>query len=187
MKSLLLAMMCCSLLVLEACGFRLKGSQMVAVELPPVFLVGDTSSALLDDLRRALARSGTIIAADRGQAELILTVRNESRVRRAQSISAAGKVKEYELKYTVLFDVLDAKSRPVLMNQDITMFRNYAYEETDVLAKNTEEKFIYQEMRRSAVDSILRRLQALGSKGIPEQVDEIEVDELEITPTPEPQ
>lgn len=149
---------------LDGCGFRLRGSGGASVELPATYISTSSASVLAKDLRQALKNSGTPVVDHSSQAELILNVLNERRDRRTLTVSARGKVQEYQLHYLVQFNVKDKAGVSVLTDQSVRATRNYSYQDTAVLAKGGEEEQLYKDMQREAVQGIMRRLQTLNIK-----------------------
>ena len=172
---LCLLILCNLTLVLDGCGFRLRGSLGGGAALPPVYLEGTAGSAIMVELRQILQGIGTEIVNDKAQAQYALNIINEQQSRRILSVSSAGKVQEYELNYTVIFGVTDSRGTSLLSDQKISLTRSFSFAETDVLAKGTEEESLIEAMRQEAVQGIIRRLQALQSqKTEPENRDETE-------------
>ena len=171
---LLLTLICC-LIVLEGCGFRLRGSIGGDLALPPLYIESSGGNLFASELRQALGNTQTTVVTERVAAELIMGVGAERLDRRVLTVDAAGRVQEYELHYAVSFAVNDAAARPVLGNQTITLRRSFEFTGEDVLAKEAEENQLYRGMRRSAVQSAMRRLQALAAQ--PTETDGVVVSE----------
>lgn len=166
---LLLAVVCC-LIVLEGCGFRLRGSIGGDLALPSLYIESSGNNPFVTELRQALGNTQTKVVSERAAAELIVGVGAERLDRRVLTVDSSGRVQEYELHYAVSFAVNDAAARPVLGNQTITQRRSFEFTGEDVLAKEMEETQLYQEMRRGAVQSAMRRLQALAAQPIEKSV-----------------
>ena len=150
-----------SLIVLEGCGFRLRGSTGGELALPPLYIQSSGSNLFASALRQALGNTKTRVVDLRSAAALIVAVGAERLERRVLTVDANGRVQEYELYYAVSLAVNDASARPVLGEQTISQRRSFEFTGADVLAKEAEEQLLYQELRRSAVQSAMRRLQAL--------------------------
>ncbi len=150
------------LLSLESCGFRLRGSTTIDLQMPVTAIknVG-VSNAMVSELRRMLRSAGTEVVDDVAQAEVLISFGKENQSRRVLSVGTSGKVQEYELHYTVGFDVKNISGEELMAWQTINRIRDYSFDETDVLAKSLEENLIYKDMRRDAINEILRRLQRL--------------------------
>ena len=144
---------------LQGCGWRLRGSSDIELAVPPVALRFQGASAPLQrDLRQSLSASGVQLVAD-ATAEIKLVVGRDTQGRRVLSVGSAGKVSEYELQYQLAFSILDQNNQ-LLVKDVITQQRDYKFDEAQVLAKGDEERQLYDFMRRSAVQSLLRRLQS---------------------------
>jgi LPS-assembly lipoprotein len=148
--------------VVTGCGFHLRGAGFADLDMPVTTIQNlDASNQFAAELRRALRSSGTEIVDDSAAAQVILTLSNEQHSRRVLSVGATGKVQEYELFYSITFTAGDRDGNVLLPAQVIKRVRSYAFDETDVLAKQSEENLLYRDMRRDAIVEILRRLQEL--------------------------
>ncbi len=169
----LMAVFVCCLIVLEGCGFRLRGSVGGELALPPLYIQSSNSNPFVNELRQALANSQTRVVSERAAAALIIGVGAEQLARRVLTVDAAGRVQEYELHYAVSFAVNDSAARAVLGNQTITLRRSFEFTGEDVLAKEAEEELLYRGMRRAAVQRAMRRLQTLAAPpSVPESATE---------------
>ena len=163
---------------LQGCGWRLRGSMSMDLAVPPVYLdVRSASSELKRDLTNALKSSGVELVGNRAEAQLRLIIHNETRGRRVMSVGSSGKVSEYELQYQINFSVTDQEDN-VVMQDVITQHRDYEFDDTQVLAKGDEEKRLFDFMRRTAVQSLLRRLQTLAE--VKTEIDPITPESQEI-------
>jgi len=148
--------------VVTGCGWRLRGSSNVELELPDVSLQYQSASAVLQrELNKAFTASGVqLVSADKAGIKLV--IHRDSQGRRVLSVGSAGKVNEYELQYQLEFSIRDQADK-LLVQDVITQQRDYAFDESEVLAKGDEERQLYDFMRRTAVQSLLRRLQGVAS------------------------
>lgn len=160
------------LVVLEGCGFRLRGAGGELEQVPPVFVRGEDPAAL--ELRQFL-RTGGVEVVDRiSRARLVLDIEDAARERRVLSVGSRGRVQEYELVYRLQYRGEDREGRTVLDPQAVVETRDFSFDETDVVAKSNEEDFLFREMQRSAVMQIMRRLQvvdfsSISASPVPEQ------------------
>ncbi len=154
------------LIVLEGCGFRLRGSMGGELALPPLYLQSSGGNLFVRELRQALGNTQTQVVSERNAAVLIIGIGAEKLNRRVLTVDAGGRVQEYELHYAVSFAVNDTSARPVLGSQMLSERRSFEFSGEDVLAKEAEELQLYQDMRRSAVRSAMRRLQALSISSV---------------------
>ncbi len=146
-------------LLLVGCGYHLRGYQGAMTALPPIYVGGDQSTPLYGALRQALRDTGTPLVA-REQAQLVLNLLGENRERRVLSVSGAAKVQEYELIYSVAFEVMDRAGKPLLARQTIRKVRDIRFDETAVNSLVSESGQLYSDMRKALLNEIMRRLQA---------------------------
>jgi LPS-assembly lipoprotein len=147
---------------LAACGFQLRGSNgSYTMPFHSIYLSFPDTSPLGTELKRNL-RAGAVSIADKPeQAEAQLVVLSENRAKQILSLNSLGRVREYLLIYTLTFAVRDPKGVELLPATEITLRRNMAFDETQVLAKESEEALLYRDMQADLVQQIMRRLAAL--------------------------
>jgi LPS-assembly lipoprotein len=102
-----------------------------------------------------------LASADPAKAQALFDVISESRGKTILSLNSQGRVREYLLTYTLTFTVRDSKGVELLPATEITLRRNMAFDETQVLAKESEEALLYRDMSADLVQQIMRRLAAL--------------------------
>ncbi len=160
------ALMLAAALALSACGFHLRGSDG-SYNLPfnRIYVGLPVSSPLAIDLKRNIRAMGTTeIAQDEAQADGIIDVLSDPGKNRGKtilSLNTNGRVREYQLSYTILFKVRDNLGNQLLGPTQITLTRPITFNETQLLAKETEEEMLYRNMQADLVQQILRRLVAL--------------------------
>ncbi len=156
--------------VVSACGFNLRGggrqtgSQLVG----QVHIEGDGSVSVLRPLRNALTAQQVQFAAFREEADTLVIIENEVLSRRVASVDASGRVSEFELLHSIdlrtlrtvdgvkagELDPKDFGQRP----QTVSVIRDYTYDETEVLAKDDEEKILRVEMSDELVRHLVLRI-----------------------------
>ena len=148
---------------LSACGFQLRGSDgQYNMPFKTIYLAFPDNSSLGTELRRNLRGSDkVVVVADAAQAEAQFEVVSEHRNKAILSLNSQGRVREYMLTYTLVFRVRDAKGTEVLGATEISLKRPLTFNESQVLAKESEEALLYRDMQRDLVQQILRRLAAV--------------------------
>jgi LPS-assembly lipoprotein len=147
---------------LTACGFQLRGSNgSYTMPFHSLYLTFPDTSGLGTELKRNLRAGDVVIAEQPGQAEAQFVVLRENRGKSILSLNSLGRVREYLLTYTLSFAVRDPKGVELLPATEITLRRNMAFDETQVLAKESEEALLYRDMQADLVQQIMRRLAAL--------------------------
>lgn len=148
--------------MLSACGFHLRGAADMAMPFKSIYLGFASTSTLGNALRRNIRGAGsTVIATDPKDAEAILDVLSETREKIVLSLNNQGRVREYTLIYTFKFRVRDNKGTEFLAPTEIRLTRDINYDETQTLAKESEEVMLYRDMQNDLVAQILRRLSAI--------------------------
>jgi LPS-assembly lipoprotein len=126
-----------------------------------IFLSFPDTSPLGTELKRNLRAGDVTIADTPAQAEAQFVVLAENRGKSILSLNSLGRVREYLLTYTLTFAVRDPKGVELLPATEITLRRNMAFDETQVLAKESEEALLYRDMQADLVQQIMRRLAAV--------------------------
>ncbi len=147
-------------LVLPACGFKLRGAR--ALPFDTIFLAGTTNNALSAELARNIrVGTSTKVVPDRAGAAAVLDILGETRDREILSLNAQGRAREYTLRYRLSFRVSDGKGRDFIPPTEIAVQRDISFNESEVLAKESEEALLYRDMQTDLVQQILRRLAAV--------------------------
>ncbi len=155
-----------TVLAISACGFNLRGagrqtgSQIVGL----IYVEGEGS--ILRPLRNALTAQQVQFATKRADADTLVIVSNEVLSRRVASVSASGRVSEYELLHSI--DLLTLRSIDGIkagtvsevdkLPQTVSVIRDYTYNETGVLAKDDEEQILRAEMSDELVRHLVLRI-----------------------------
>lgn len=147
-------------LLLTACGFHLRGhgGQIVELAFQSVYLKAENETPFVSDLRKALTLNKVELSASSDKATITLEVIAESSSKQILSLSSAGKVLEYQLRYRVVLRAYDIQLNNWLPQSEIQLMRTLTYDDTQVLAKEQEESLLYKDMRADAVQQTLRRL-----------------------------
>lgn len=148
---------------LTACGFQLRGSNgQYHMPFQSIYLGFSDTSPLGTELKRNL-RGGdaVVVVTDAAKAEAKFDVLSETRGKTILSLNSQGRVREYLLTYTLVFRVRDAKDAELLGSTEISLKRSIAFNENQVLAKESEEALLYRDMQSDLVQQILRRLAAI--------------------------
>jgi LPS-assembly lipoprotein len=146
-------------LLLAGCGFHLRAPQPLPFDSIHVGM--PDSSELGAALKRSIRTSGrTRVVEDPRQAQALLTVVGEGREKVILSLNAAGRVREFQLRYSFAFKVQDAQGREILPQNRIVLTRDYTFNDETILAKEQEEALLYADMQKDLVQQIVRRLAA---------------------------
>ena len=145
--------------LLSACGFHLRGD--FNVPFASVFLSATGASQIAVRLKRELANSPTRLMPSAKDAEAQLNISAEKRERIILSLSGAGRVREYQLKVSVRYQLVDSKGAVAIPTSEIQLQRIMTYDDSQVIAKQQEEALLYKDMEQDAASQILRRMSAI--------------------------
>lgn len=151
----ILVLLC--LLGLSACGFQLRGNASLPFE--SIYVEGGQDIAI--DLQRAIRPTTTKVTENAKDAQAVLQVLSEAREKRILTLSSAGRVNEFRLLYRVNFKVIDKAGLELLSPQQIELRRDITFNDSQTLAKESEETLLYRDMQTDAVQQIFRRMSAL--------------------------
>ena len=142
-----------------SCGFHLRGEYNVP--FASVFVSAPATSQVAVKLRRELTNSPTKLTTTAKDAEAQLNIPSERRERIILSLSGAGRVREYQLKLTVQYQLVDTKGAVAIPTSEIQLQRILTYDDSQIIAKQQEEALLYQDMETDATQQILRRMSAI--------------------------
>lgn len=152
--------------LLSACGFHLRGSNGSFMLPFATMYIGlpDTSPLAIDLKRYIRAIGSTEVVNTREDADAVLDVLGDperNRTKTILSLNSSGRVSEYQLGYSINFRVLDKAGNQLLAPTTISLVRPITYNDSQVLAKESEEAQLYRDMRNDLVQQIMRRLAAI--------------------------
>ena len=152
-----------SVAVLSACGFQLRGQY--TLPFSSVFVSTPGGSVVATELRRELANIPTKLMPSAKDADAQLNIIEDRRDRQILSLSGAGRVREYDLRLRVVYQLVDTKGGVFIPTSEIQLSRILSYKDSLIIAKQQEEALLYQDMERDAVGQILRRMTAIKRSG----------------------
>jgi LPS-assembly lipoprotein len=146
-------------IALTSCGFSLRGDFHLPAEITTVQL---SSTAHNTSLERALEKRlkpyklELVEANNQSLADLTITLLPDELERRLLSLFKTGQVAEYELVYSVKYQLQFAQEQAQLI--EFTVTREYQDDPDAVLAKSRELDLVLGEMRQQAADRIIRQI-----------------------------
>ena len=157
--SIFLVMLFASLL--SACGFHLRGDYLLSDELQTLYVSSnDVHGELTRLVKQHLARNQVKVLKNKSTQNPELRIVSDKLDRRTLSVFQNGQVAEYELIYTVHYQIQFGakKGVPIEDPQEFSFELNRDYQDDPnlALAKSRELSLLLSEMRISAADKILR-------------------------------
>lgn len=145
-------------LLVAGCGFRLRGTAEVPFD--SLYIPGATSGMALDLKRNLQAGTKARVVDDPKGAEAVLQFTEETRQKEILSLTGAGRVREFTLRYRVGWRVHDGKGGDYVPQNTIALTRDVTFNDTEILAKEQEEQLLFRDMQSDMVQQIIRRLAA---------------------------
>ncbi len=142
---------------LAGCGFRLRGSY--TFRFRTLALVG--AGPVAQDLRLALEGAGVRVLDERqprDRADVILDLQGEQRQRVVAGRSAAGQVRELQLRIALRMRLFTPDGVDLIPETELLQQRDISYNESQALAKESEEALLYRDMQSDLVQQLMRRL-----------------------------
>ncbi len=156
-------------LALAGCGFALRkppqyAFERIALDLPPGGNVRAmlTRALQLSPRVRVIPESG-----DRQAADVVLEMPAEVREKVVTGMSAAGQVREVQLRLRQRLRLRTPAGLELLPMTELLLERELSYSETAAQAKEEEEALLYRDMRQDMLQQVLRRLAAVRSLQAP--------------------
>ena len=154
---------------LAACGFHLQGAGSLPPAMGKTFVAtrsahSDFLLALTDTLRQ---RGAQVLRAPDDSAALLDIAADESG-QRVLSVSARNIPREYEVFYSVTFS-LKVAGKNVVDHETLVVTRSYTFDETQVLAKASEEDVLRRALAEDLARRVMRRIETAGNApaGVP--------------------
>ncbi len=144
---------------ISACGFALRGQSQLPPAMTRTAVTGPSAdSPLLTELGLLLRGHGIELVADPADAAR-LKLGQDRLAREVQSVGARARVREFALRYSVSFTLVDAAGKALIPPQSIELTRDYTFDQTEILGAASEEVFLRAELTREMAREILARIE----------------------------
>jgi LPS-assembly lipoprotein len=149
--------------LVAGCGFALRSSPNFAFDT--VAVTPEQSVGVAAELSRYLGDKLRPVVPAEGQAgpQAVIEVQQELREKSIVGVTATGQVREFQLRLRVKFRVRTLQGVELIAPTEVVLQRDISFNETAVLAKETEEILLYRDMQSDLVQQLLRRVAAIKS------------------------
>lgn len=149
-----------SALPLAACGFKLRGSQTLPIDT--LYLALPTNSVVGAEITRVVrASTNARVVPDRKEAQAIFELLGEEREREVLSVNAQGRAREYQLRLRATFRVTAPNGTELIAPTALVARRDIAFNESELLAKESEEALLFRDMQSDLVRQMVSRLKGI--------------------------
>ena len=151
-----------ALVLVSACGFQLQTRTDLPAEMQRTRLeVQLPYSTFARRLETYLEQSGVKVVTALDDAATLEVPVNESR-KEIQSIGDNARVREFLVRHTVQFRLLDSEGKEMIPMQTFEQSRIYQFNEQDILAAERENEFLRDDLADSLARMVVRRLGTYG-------------------------
>jgi LPS-assembly lipoprotein len=149
------------LLMLAGCGFQMRGATTTPAEMSRTYIeTTDRHSLFYRHLRDSFRRAGVELVDSPLDANATFSIISDTTGQRVLSVSARNVPREFEVYYTVMYD-LKTEKESLLDPRTQTLTRDYNWDETQVLGKEKEEQLMREAIVEDLIRIILIQLSAL--------------------------
>jgi LPS-assembly lipoprotein len=149
-------------ILVAGCGFQLRGSSNLPFQT--IYVPGSSGGVALDLKRAIESSSNTRVVDTPKDAQAVFQLIGAQQEKEILSLTGAGRVREYRLRYRVTYRVHDAKGHDLIPSTTLRQVRDVTFNDSAVLAKETEDQLLYRDMQNDMVQQILRQLAAAQVK-----------------------
>ncbi len=151
-----------AMVLVSACGFQVQ----TRAELPPEMQrtrleVQSPDSEFARRLEVHLEQNGVKVVTVLGDAAVLEVPLNRTR-KEIQSIGDNARVREFLVRHTVQFRLLDSEGKEMIPLQTFEQSRIYQFNEQDILAAERENEFLTNDLADSLARMVVRRLGTYG-------------------------
>ena len=139
-----------------SCGFHLRGLSSIPFE--SVYIQASDPLVVLDIKRRIQASSKTIVLDSPNDSQAILHILNAKKRKIILSVSGSGRVREFQLRYSISFKVTDKNGREIVPISNIEVNRVLPFSDSAFLASQMAEEMLIKEMKKDAILKMMDRL-----------------------------
>jgi len=148
--------------VLAGCGFELRRAPDFAFN--SIAVAAAPNSAMANELKRSIAADGKVTVVDaarRDSAQVVMDFVSEQREKVVVGMSATGQVREFQLRTRLKFKLRTPQGKELIPETELLQQRDISFNESAVLAKESEENLLYRDMQSDIVQQLMRRLAAI--------------------------
>ena len=139
--------------IISACGFQLRGD--IQANFDSISISGGTSS-FNKTLQRKFRQAGITIKSVSEAEKIVEIIKNEF-TKTILTLTGTGAVSEYQLDYEVTYR-FKSKDGPWNLPVTIEASRTYTYDDSDILAKDEEEKRLVSGMEDQLIKTMATQI-----------------------------
>ena len=141
------------ILFISACGFQLRGD--IQANFDSISISGGSSN-FNKTLQRKFRQAGITIKSASKAEKIVQIIKNDF-TKTILTLTGTGLVSEYQLDYTVSYR-FKSKDGPWNLPLTIEASRTYTYDDSDILAKDEEEKRLLSGMEDQLIKTMATQI-----------------------------
>ncbi|HZZ02190.1 LPS assembly lipoprotein LptE [Paraburkholderia sp.] len=150
----------CSVLMLSACGFQLRGQQDYAFKR--LFISGGSAAAGARLTRLVQGGSDTVVVSSVANSDATLQI-SEGRSVNTLTLNSLGVVEEYAMALSMTYSLVGKDGTVLIPPSVIALNRAMTYSDQYSQAKAAEADILFADMETDAIDQLTRRLSLVRS------------------------
>lgn len=148
---------------LSSCGFQLRGSS--GFHLKSIYVSSESADKIANEIKQLLREEQVTLAATAQEAQVVLQLQNEILDRRTVTVSTGReRIEEIELNYRVTVELQKPDTMPLTRKRVISLVRDYSFDNTAMLAMDTEEQTLRDDLFQDMTMQIIRLLRTTQVK-----------------------
>lgn len=149
-------------MLLQGCGWHLRGSQPLPEQLQLLHLqTASENSNFARSLRRSLKSMDVTLTDSASNAPYRLNVSGISHKRRTLSTTGTARVAEYALTSSLTYSVYNQEGEQLVSPTRLSTEKIYLYNPANAVGSYEEENLLREEMQRELVQQLIRRYRAI--------------------------
>lgn len=150
------------LLILTACGFHIKGQQILPPELEVIYLKSPHFDPLTKSLGDNLAASGATLVSEQKNAPITLVINTPIKSQVATTVGASQQSRKYMLSYSVNFSIIDSNGKIIAGPFNASQQRTQILQASQILGATNQTEDLYNDMLTEVVRQIMDRLGSIS-------------------------
>tara|TARA_B100001996_G_scaffold373902_1_gene351888 strand:- start:2016 stop:2507 length:492 start_codon:yes stop_codon:yes gene_type:complete len=143
------------ILALTSCGYTLRGSANIPNNITEISVSSDNYSPIVNSINKILINNNIKVTSSKKKDLNRIIILSETFNRRQLSMNITGRVNEYEIIYTVNFQINSSFDKE---SDSIVLYRDYSFDENNIMGNSDREEYIQNQMISTASSLIFNKL-----------------------------
>jgi len=144
------------ILIIASCGYTLRGSINVPNNITEISVSSEEYSPIVNSINKILVSNNIEVTSSKNKSLNRIIIVSERFDRRQLSMNITGRVNEYEIIYTVNFQINSPLEKS--STDSITLYRDYSFDENNIMGNSDREEYIQNQMMSTASTLIFHKL-----------------------------